>query len=188
MMKARFEELYRTHRDTVYNYLYYMCREEELAKDLAQETFLKIFQGMHRFRRDCSEKTWCLTIARNTFLSYARKKQPLLLEKFPPEQYQTWINSPEDRVIRQEEGALVRNVLAMLREEERTLLLLRDCEGIAYEEISRLLGITKDNVKVRLHRARKKYQKLYLSARDKRCGAEIKKTASEGGCGTEIKE
>lgn len=49
-MKARFEKLYRTYRDAVYNYLYYMCREEELAKDLAQETFLKIFQGMRRFR------------------------------------------------------------------------------------------------------------------------------------------
>lgn len=84
-MKARFEKLYRTYRDAVYNYLYYMCREEELAKDLAQETFLKIFQGMRRFRGDCSEKTWCLMIARNTFLSHARKKQPLLLGEEMPD-------------------------------------------------------------------------------------------------------
>lgn len=55
-MKKRFEMLYQTYRDAVYGYLYYMCREEELAQD-----------------------PWGLKIARNTFLSYARKKQPMLL-------------------------------------------------------------------------------------------------------------
>ncbi len=162
-MKAQFETLYRTYRDTVYNYLYYMCREEELAKDLAQETFLKIFQGMRRFRGDCSEKTWCLTIARNTFLSYARKKQPMLLEEELSTEAGGNLDSPlEAQMIRREESAFVQKVLFMLKEEERTILLLRDCEGIAYEELSRILGITEANVKVRLHRARKKYRKLYL--------------------------
>ena len=162
-MKAQFETLYRTYRDTVYNYLYYMCREEELAKDLAQETFLKIFQGMRRFRGDCSEKTWCLTIARNTFLSYARKKQPMLLEEELSTEAGGNLDSPlEAQMIRREESAFVQKVLFMLKEEERTILLLRDCEGIAYEELSRILGITEANVKVILHRARKKYRKLYL--------------------------
>ena len=162
-MKARFEKLYRTYRDVVYNYLYYMCREEELAKDLAQETFLKIFQGMRRFRGDCSEKTWCLMIARNTFLSHARKKQPLLLGEEMPDGNDKSLDSPlEEQMIQREEGALVRKVLCMMKEEERTILLLRDCEEIAYEELSRMLGITEANVKVRLHRARKKYRKLYL--------------------------
>lgn len=167
-MRARFENIYRTYRDTVYNYLYYMCREEELAEDLAQETFLKIFQGLRRFRGDCSEKTWCLTVARNTFLSYARKRQPLLLGRELPAERDKSFGSPlEEQVIRREEGALVRRVLSALKEEERTILLLRDCEGIAYEELSRLLGITEANVKVRLHRARKKYRERYLGERER---------------------
>lgn len=167
-MRARFENIYRTYRDTVYNYLYYMCREEELAEDLAQETFLKIFQGLRRFRGDCSEKTWCLTVARNTFLSYARKRQPLLLGgELPAERDKSFGSPLEEQVIRREEGALVRRVLSALKEEERTILLLRDCEGIAYEELSRLLGITEANVKVRLHRARKKYRERYLRERER---------------------
>lgn len=167
-MRARFENIYRTYRDTVYNYLYYMCREEELAEDLAQETFLKIFQGLRRFRGDCSEKTWCLTVARNTFLSYARKRQPLLLGgELPAERNKSFGSPLEEQVIRREEGALVRRVLSALKEEERTILLLRDCEGIAYEELSRLLGITEANVKVRLHRARKKYRERYLRERER---------------------
>lgn len=161
-MKKRFEMLYQNYRDTVYGYLYYMCREEELAEDLAQETFLKIFQGLRRFRGECSEKTWCLTVARNTFLSYARKKQPLLLGEEALERQETASeNFPEERLIRREEGKLVRDVLSMLAEDERTLLLLRDCEGLSYDEIARILNMTEANVKVRLHRVRQKYRKLY---------------------------
>lgn len=102
-------------------------------------------------------------IARNTFLSHARKKQPLLLGEEMPDGNDKSLDSPlEEQMIRREEGALVRKILCMMKEEERTILLLRDCEEIAYEELSRMLGITESNVKVRLHRARKKYRKLYL--------------------------
>lgn len=162
-MKKRFEILYQKYRDTVYGYLYYMCREEELAQDLAQETFLKIFQGMRKFRGECSEKTWCLTVARNTFLSYARKKQPMLLEEAALDfgAADAGGNPPEDRVLKQEEGQQVRNVLAKLSEDERTILLLRDYEEISYGEIARMLNLTEANVKVKLHRIRQKYRKLY---------------------------
>lgn len=164
-MKKRFEMLYQKYRDTVYGYLYYMCREEALAEDLAQETFLKIFQGMRRFRGECSEKTWCLTVARNTFLSYARKKQPMLLgEEILEMEEAVQANGPEEQVIRQEERQLVCDVLAKLLEDERTILLLRDYEGISYEEIARIMSITESNAKVRLHRIRKKYRKLYQKA------------------------
>lgn len=162
-MKKRFEEIYQKYKDAVYGYLYYMCREEELALDLAQETFLKIFLGMRKYRGECSEKTWCLTVARNTFLTYARKKKPVLLEdttfetpKDVPE------NSPEEYVLRKEEGQAVRKVLMMLGENERTLLLLRDYEGLSYGDMASVLDITEANVKVKLHRARQKYRKLYL--------------------------
>lgn len=93
-MKRRFEELYRQYRDTVYGYLYYMCREEEL--------------------------------------------------------------------LRKEEGQMVRDVLALLKEEERTLLLLKDYEELSCEEIARMMDLTEGNVKVKLHRIRQKYRKLYL--------------------------
>lgn len=162
-MKKRFEEIYLKYRDTVYSYLYYMCREEELALDLAQETFLKIFLGMRKFRGECSEKTWCLTIARNTFLTYARKKQPMLLgdpvfenlEDIPE-------NLPEERMIRRESARIVREVLLMLSEDERTMLLLRDYEGLSYGDIAQMLSLTEANVKVKLHRIRRKYRALYL--------------------------
>jgi len=162
-MKRRFEEIYQKYRDAIYGYLYYMCREEELALDLAQETFLKIFQGLRRFRGECSEKTWCLTIARNTFLTYARKKRPVLLgDEMLEYLEETSENLPEEYVIRQEEGQVVREILMMLSEDERTALLLRDYEGMSYGEMAQILDTTEANIKVKLHRIRQKYRLLYL--------------------------
>ena len=80
-MGVRFEEVYQRQKHAVYGYLSYMTKDEDTAEDLAQETFLKVYLGLKGFKGDCSEKTWCLTIARNTFLSFARKKQPVLLEE-----------------------------------------------------------------------------------------------------------
>ena len=79
-MGVRFEEVYQRQKNAVYGYLSYMTKDKDTAEDLAQETFLKVYLGLKGFKEDCSEKTWCLTIARNTFLSFARKKQPVLLE------------------------------------------------------------------------------------------------------------
>ena len=80
-MGVRFEEVYQRQKNAVYGYLSYMTKDKDTAEDLAQETFLKVYLGLKGFKEDCSEKTWCLTIARNTFLSCARKKPPVLLEE-----------------------------------------------------------------------------------------------------------
>ena len=66
-MGVRFEEVYQRQKHAVYGYLSYMTKDEDTAEDLAQETFLKVYLGLKGFKGDCSEKTWCLTIARNTF-------------------------------------------------------------------------------------------------------------------------
>ena len=76
-MKLHFERIYQEQKNSVYGYLYYMTKNQQTAEDLSQETFLKVYLGMKKFKGECSEKTWCLTIARNTFLSFARKKKPL---------------------------------------------------------------------------------------------------------------
>jgi len=163
-MKKRFEMLYREYRDTVYGYLYYMCREEELARDLSQETFSENISGDEEIPPgSAAKRPGVITIARNTFLSYARKKQPMLLgEEILEAEEDAEANRPEEQVIRQEKIKSIRDVLAKLSEDERTILLLRDYEGISYEEIARILKITESNVKVKLHRIRQKYRRLYL--------------------------
>ena len=79
--KMKFSTAYEQSKDAVYGYLMYMTRDIQLAEDLSQETFLKMFINIRKYKGTANIKTWALKIARNTFLTYAKKKQPVLLEE-----------------------------------------------------------------------------------------------------------
>ncbi len=130
--EMKFAAAYEQRRDAVYGYLVYMTRDTSLAEDLSQEVFLRMFLHLDKFRGDASVRTWALRIARNVFLSYAKKKRPCLMEE------QEWEpepdisrNLPEEEVLRQEEARRVRSCLMCLGEQERTVLLLRDFEELS---------------------------------------------------------
>ena len=107
-MGVRFEEVYQRQKHAVYGYLSYMTKDEDTAEDLAQETFLKVYLGLKGFKGDCSEKTWCLTIARNT-----RKKQPVLLEEGDMERLEAgYERGPEEKLLEEEKAKLIREVLS----------------------------------------------------------------------------
>ena len=135
-MKLKFQKVYEEQKHSVYAYLLYMTKDVQLAEDLSQETFLKIFLNLGRFKEECSVKTWTLRIARNTFVTYARKKRPELL-----------------------------------KEQDRTILLLREYENLSYEEIAMILETNVGVVKSRIYRARKKFKELYQHER--RCGENV---------------
>ncbi len=158
----KFAAAYEQSRDAVYGYLVYMTKDTGLAEDLSQEVFLRMFLHLDKFREEASVRTWALRIARNVFLSYARKKQPLLLEE------QEWEprpdigrNLPEEEVLKKEEAERVRQCLMCLGEQERTVLLLRDFEELSYEEVARVMNLTAEVVKSRIYRARQKFRRIY---------------------------
>lgn len=158
-MKLKFQTVYEEHKNSIYGYLLYMTKDAQLAEDLSQETFLKIFLGLGRFKEECNVKTWVLKIARNTFVTYARKKRPELLEEQQYELVES--ETPESIVIKKEEGKQVQKILMSLNEEDRTILLLRDYEKLSYEEIAQILQVNIGIVKSRLYRARQKFRTLY---------------------------
>lgn len=166
-VKVKFPEVYEETKDVVYGYLYYMTKDKSLAEDLSQETFLKIYQNLKKFKGQSSIKTWCLTVARNTFLSFARKKKPVLLEEqyleTIPEYYE---NIPESNVLKREEAERIAEVLAMLRADDRTILLLRDYEGLSYTEIAAVMELSETAVKARIHRARERFRKLFQNKKE----------------------
>jgi len=158
----KFSTAYEQSKDAVFGYLTYMTKDIQLAEDLSQETFLKMFINIRKYKGTANVKTWALKIARNTFLTYARKKQPILLEEQEldlnagPYQYE-----PEETFLQKEKAEMIRSIMMTLNENERTILLLRDYEGLSYEEIAQILNISSEMLKSRLYRARQKYRKLY---------------------------
>ena len=158
----RFAEAYEECRDPVYGYLVYMTKDTTLAEDLSQEVFLRMFLHLDKFRGEASVRTWGLRIARNVFLSYAKKKQPLLLEEQEWEQLPDHHPSqPEEEALKKEKAEEIRRCLMCLSEQERTILQLRDFQELSYEEIGRIMEFTPEVVKSRIYRARQKFRKAY---------------------------
>lgn len=162
----KFAAAYEESKDAVYGYLVYMTKDTLLAEDLSQEVFLRMFLHLDKFRGEASVRTWALRIARNVFLSYARRKRPILLEEREWESaLEVGSNPPEEEVIKRERSELVKECLMCLKEQERTVLLLRDYEELSYEEVAKITELSVEVVKSRIYRARQKFRRIYEGRR-----------------------
>lgn len=162
----KFAAAYEETRDAVWGYLVYMTRDTALAEDLSQEVFLRMFLHLDKFREEASVRTWALRIARNVFLSYAKKKRPVLLEEqewknLEESESSSEENRPEEEVLKKERAERVHQCLMCLEEQERTVLLLRDFEELTYEEVGKIMDLSPEVVKSRIYRARQKFRRIY---------------------------
>ena len=159
------EDLYQRYRGPVQNYLVQLCGSPEQAEDLAQETFIKALAGLLTFRGDCSVATWLFRIARNTYLNSLRRPNESRIDagdvlSLPDS---AGASNPEYHVDAHEHRLLITEALSRLPEKQRTVLLLRDSEGLAYAEIAGVLEISIDAVKVNLFRARTAFRLIYAT-------------------------
>ncbi|MBB6635372.1 RNA polymerase sigma factor [Cohnella thailandensis] len=144
----------------ILSFIYQMLRSAKLelmAEDLCSETFYKAYRSLHSFREvDASFSTWLYTIARNTVLSELRKNKATHLSLDDS----TYIPAapaeaaPEQTLLRSEKVSLVRAAINNLPEKQRSALILREYDGMDYQEIANILGQTVSAVKSLLFRAR----------------------------------
>lgn len=144
----------------ILSFIFHMLKSakmEIMAEDLSSETFYKAFRSLHSFREvDASFSTWLYTIARNTVLSELRKQKTAHLSlddstyipAAPAEE------APEQRLLRNEKVSMVREAINSLPEKQRSALILREYDGMDYQEIANILGQTVSSVKSLLFRAR----------------------------------
>lgn len=164
--EAAFRELVAEHRDRVFNLTYRMLGNKAEAEDLAQEVFITVFRSIESFRGDARLSTWLYRVAVNhckNRIKYldrrvTRGHDPLddahdgAISDGGP--VVSRIDRPDEARAGTELEAVIRKALTMLEEEHRTLIVLRDLEGLAYEEIMQITGLPEGTVKSRLHRAR----------------------------------
>ncbi len=153
-----FEQIYVQYNSLIYNYLYRSTLNHHTAEELTQETFLKAFRSIYRFRKQSSLKTWLFTIARNGYLDHMKKKQSA--EKIIDPTKTSFVDQ-SDIFSSFNEKMLIRHILLKVSEKDRTLIILRDQSGFAYHEIAKIMGMTEGQVKIGLYRARKKFKDLY---------------------------
>lgn len=162
---SAFELLVRTHQHRVYDFCVRMLGDREEAFDLTQEIFISIHQNLEKFRADAKLTTWIFRISRNHCLNrikYLKRRGRGRSDEFGESNELSITESlggssrPDDHVSAQRERELVHRAIAHLEEDQRALVVLRDVEGLSYEEIMEITELPEGTVKSRLHRAREK--------------------------------
>jgi len=161
------DELYRRYRAPVQSYLFQLCGSADLAEELTQECFARACAALIGFRGDSSVATWLFRIARNAYLNSLRRPSPhrvdtdeLLAIPDPAA-----AGDPARSYAAREERALIGIALGQLPEKQRSIILLRDAEGLSYAEIADVLEISLAAVKVNLFRARNSFRAAYTALR-----------------------
>jgi RNA polymerase sigma-70 factor, ECF subfamily len=134
------------------------------AEDIAQDIFVKVFQSLHDFRGTSRFSTWLYRITVNHCLNHLRRRTRQL-QTLVVTDAEEWIqesaaSNPHKTLEQKERWALVQAKLQLLSPEHRTIILLRDFEGLSYEEIAEVLQLEDGTVKSRLHRARMELKAL----------------------------
>ncbi|OIP66387.1 MAG: RNA polymerase subunit sigma [Nitrospirae bacterium CG_4_9_14_3_um_filter_53_35] len=164
-----FSELVRKYQKRVYYLAYGMLGNREDALDIAQEAFLKAFRSLKGFQGGGGFYTWLYRIAYNLSIDFMRKEwrkknleyrdnQDLTEEEDPVIRVPS-SSHPGQEMAQKELNRVIMDAIQSLPEEHRSVILLREMEGLSYEDIAKTLRIRKGTVMSRLHYARQELQK-----------------------------
>ena len=147
------------YKDLVYTLAIRMLKNKEEAEEVSQDTFLKVFKSLAKFKGESKFSSWIYRIAYNTCLDKIRKQKrdPVVvaIDEFTEHQVIT-IDNALDKLIAQERKQVIHDCLQLLPSDVGFLLTLYYFEEQSIEEISKVIGISTANVKVKLFRSRKK--------------------------------
>ena len=152
MIKLEFKELFKLYSTDIFNYSHSLLKNRDDAKDAVQDVFVRFFETQNSFRGECSVKTWLLVITRNYCYRKLNKTLPQIesLEDETPISYEETIH----------QKITVDDILDSLKPDEYELVYLREYAGYSYNEICDILGMSLENVKIRLFRIRQKLKRI----------------------------
>ncbi len=153
-----FEQLVERHRDVVFRVVARLVADDHVAEDLTQDTFLRAFHRLEHYRGEAPFRSWLLRIAHNTAVTHVTRAGRFAAHPLDAagEEIAGAVEpgGPAEQLERRERRDRLDTKLKGLGRTHRTVLVLRDIEGLSYEEIARVTGAPVGSVKARLHRAR----------------------------------
>ncbi|MDE0471185.1 MAG: sigma-70 family RNA polymerase sigma factor [Ekhidna sp.] len=158
-----FENEFMPHINSIYNFAFKLTFDEDEAKDLVQDTYLKAYRFINSFQEGTNAKAWLYRILKNNFINDYRKKnkQPAKVDYQEVEQFYNSEDTPSNAAVslqlettKDMTGDEVSNALNSLTVDFRTVIILCDLEDFTYEEMAKILDIPIGTVRSRLHRAR----------------------------------
>ena len=166
-----FDLLVTRYRGRIYAMTYHLVQNETEAWDLAQEAFIKAWRALPNFKLDAAFYTWLYRIAHNVTYDWLRKKKIQGDGEFDDERTEhrampgsrtapQGFDAPDRAIKRQELGQRINEAIARLSSDHRQAIVLREIEGLSYEEIAEVMKCSLGTVMSRLFYARKKLQEM----------------------------
>ena len=161
--REAFGDLVGKYQDSIVNLILRLVGNYDIAVELAQESFLKAYRGLSKFRLKSSFFTWLYRIATNVALSHRRSEKvrsqarEFTMEEEQLERLEEKGNpgsNPAQTLEEKERQVIIQQALITLEASLRQAVVLRDAEGLSYEEISQVLELPLGTVKSRIHRGR----------------------------------
>jgi len=147
------------YKDLVFTLALRMVKNREEAEEVSQDTFLKVFKSLNKFKGDSKFSTWIYRVGYNTSLDRIKKnkraQRTVTIDEFTEHQIKT-LDNALDNMEMEERKLAIQNCLQLLPSEDGYLITLYYFEELSLEEISKIIDITVNNVKVKLYRSRKK--------------------------------
>ena len=160
------EELYAQNARIVYRYLCSLCRDERLAEDLMQETFLQAWKSIERFDGSCRISSWLCQIAKHLLYRHYQKSR----REIPAEPQEGWMvenASPSDRAAAKQELLEVFREMQKLPAHTREVIYLRITGELTFREIGEIMGRTENWARVTFYRGKETLWKGKPNGRDK---------------------
>ncbi len=154
-----FSVLVDRYKDLVFTLALRMLKNREEAEEVSQDTFIKTYKSLHKFKGDSKFSTWIYRVAYNTCLDRLKKNKKhfndVAIDEFAEHQVKT-IDNALDKMEQEEHNQAIKDCLTLLPNDDSFLLTLYYFEERSLEEISKIIGIKANNVKVKIFRSRKK--------------------------------
>ena len=156
-----FSELIEKYKDMAFNIAFQICKNTEDAEEVVQDSFVKVYKSLNDFKGNSKFSTWLYSIVYRTAISKIRKKQITTVDI--DEHYNSIGDTQEQLSLlkNKEQKKYIEYALNYLSAEDRTIITLYYLESNSISEISQIIGMNDNNIKIRLYRARKlMYSKL----------------------------
>jgi RNA polymerase sigma factor (sigma-70 family) len=154
---SAFREIFEANSKRIYRLCYSYTGDSAAANDVMQETFLKVWQNLDKFRNQSMLSTWIYRIAVNTCLTYLRSEKRQAKDELTPFIAE---NEAEEVSGKKEEVDLLYKCIAKLEESERIIITMV-LDELPYPEIAEISGISEGNLRVKIHRIKSKLTELY---------------------------
>ena len=147
-----FGELVRRHQDFVFGAAMRVVKDRVTAEDIAQETFVRAHRALPDFRGDAHVRSWLYRIAGNLALNFVQRRREYPVETVPETPAD---RTPERAAVQRQMAAEMAEAIKALPDDQRRPLVLREYEGLSYQEIAGDMGLPLNTVRTRILRARR---------------------------------